>query len=96
MLIVIVTFTTTAPDAALSLLRADASRTRALPGNIAFDVLQNAQTPAQITLLQRWRDLASLEAHKQAEGMKTLGAKLMPLMDGAPVTSVFEATPVSP
>ncbi len=96
MLIVTVTFATVAPDTAITHLLDDTARVRARPGNLGIDVLRDASTPAKIVLLQRWQDTASFEDHKKAEGMKTLGAKLMPLMSGPPETSVFEATHVSP
>ena len=95
MLIVTVDFATTEPDTALRLLHADTARVRGLPGNLAFDVLRDAASPDRIVLVQRWADATSFDGHRQADGLKALGAQLFPLMSGTPVTSVFEGSPIS-
>ena len=66
--------------AALEALRAASRRE---PGNLRFDVLQQANLPNHFTLVETWRDPKALEAYEQAAATKTFRETLLPII-GSP------------
>ena len=52
-------------DAFIAASRDNASHTTQEPGNLRFDVLQQADDPARFVLYEVYRDEAAAKAHKQ-------------------------------
>lgn len=51
------------------------------PGCLGYEVYQSVDAPGGVLLLERYRDEAALEAHKQSEHYKTLVmARVLPLL----------------
>ena len=96
MIIVEVNFTVAPNDhaQAITCLMQEQPQMRALSGNRATRVLADPSTEGAITLLHQWDDLAALDAYRAGPLFAAIGARLRPLMTGAPSTTVYEATPI--
>lgn len=53
-------------DEGIAALKAIAEPSRQEPGNLRYDILQQASRPNHLTLVEAWRDHKSLEAHEVA------------------------------
>jgi (4S)-4-hydroxy-5-phosphonooxypentane-2,3-dione isomerase len=53
-------------DNGIAALKAIADPSRQEPGNLRYDILQQANRPNHLTLVEAWRDHKALEAHEVA------------------------------
>lgn len=61
-------------ETVLALLGEMAAATRAEEANLSYDFFQGAEDPAQIVILERYRDAAGFAAHREYEYIERLGA----------------------
>lgn len=66
-------------DECLHLLEAMRTDTRSEPGNIAYDVLQQANRGNHFTVVEEWTNRKALDAHAIAAHTRAFRAKLLPL-----------------
>jgi quinol monooxygenase YgiN len=66
-------------DAVREILTGYVAPTRAEPGCLMYDLLQNQADPTHFTFVEEWADEASLEAHSRSEHLKAGRAKLIDL-----------------
>lgn len=76
---------------ALEVLIGDGAEASALPGNLGFRTFTNAGSKSHVGLMHEWADAAAFEGYLQSAGFAAVGAKLRPMMVGAPVSRRFEA-----
>lgn len=67
---------------ALALLRDMRKASRAEPGNLGYEVLQQIGRPDQFVILEAWKDKAARSAHASAAHTAAFREKLQPLMRG--------------
>jgi quinol monooxygenase YgiN len=93
MIIAIVDFQVSPPDQAMALeiLASDGVAATAIPGNLGFRAFTDAGSPTHVGLMHEWTDAAAFEAYLASAGFAEVGAKLRPMMTGAPVSRRFDA-----
>ncbi|MGV7207618.1 putative quinol monooxygenase [Oxalobacteraceae bacterium A2-2] len=65
----------------LGLLAELRPRSLAEPGCLSYEVYRSVETPASVLLVERYRDEAALEQHRQSEHYQTLVmARALPLL----------------
>jgi quinol monooxygenase YgiN len=87
-LIVVARWQTSAADLPQVLSLVDELRPKSLaePGCLAYEVYQHVGTPGSLLLLERYRDAAALEAHKQSDHYQALVVgRVLPLLTGRQV-----------
>jgi quinol monooxygenase YgiN len=97
MILAIVDFEVAAKDrdAALRVLRQDATRATALPGNLSFRVFTNAGSDTHVGLMHEWDRIDAFNTYLASADFAQVGTVLRPLMTGIPVsrrlvTELFE------
>jgi quinol monooxygenase YgiN len=63
--------------------------TRKEKGNIAYDLSRDTREPTHYLVYERWKDLAALEAHLNAEHTKKLLGELPDILAGQPESQVL-------
>ena len=69
-------------DDCAALLRVMSTDTHSDPGNISYDVLQQADRPNHFTLVEEWADRKALEDHAMAAHTLAFRQKLLPMAGG--------------
>ena len=83
-------------EAALSLSLAHVNRSRTEPGCIAHAVHRDAENPQRLVFVEKWSDLAALQAHFEVpESIEFVGA-VAALATEPPGITIYEAAPVRP
>jgi len=58
--------------------------TRAEPGCLRYELLQNLTDPTDFTFVEDWRDDASFQAHLETEHFRAAAARLTQLVETVP------------
>ena len=66
-------------------------RSRAEPGCISHDVTTDVQDPLQLTFVERWSDIAALQAHCALAPLHTFGKRHAAMADGVPSIHVYQS-----
>jgi quinol monooxygenase YgiN len=66
-------------DDGLAALKQLAEASRGAPGNVRFDVVQQTSRPNHFTVVEAWRDAASVAAHAMAEPTRRCRETLGPI-----------------
>lgn len=93
MYIALIDFPVLAQDRAtvLSVLAEGAAAARAMPGNLGFRVMIEADRPDEVSLLHRWADRGDFDAYIASPVFAEMGRQIRPLMAGAPVSLRMQA-----
>ena len=89
MYLALVDFPVTDPQAATAILARDCAHARAMPGNLDYRALTDAESPDRVLILHRWTDKPAFDAYANSDLFKTMGGELRALMSGAPVSLRF-------
>jgi quinol monooxygenase YgiN len=95
-LIVVARWQASAADLPQVLALVDELRPASLaePGCLGYEVYQNVGTPGSLLLLERYRDAAALEAHKQSAHYQALVVgRVLPLLTGRQVEVLHAPDP---
>lgn len=84
------TAATDRPDV-LAHLDEERDRVRAMPGNIAYRVYAAREDDTAVAVVHEWDDEASFAGYLRSDSFAQSGAKIRPLMIGAPVSRRFNA-----
>ena len=57
---------------------------RSEPGNVQYDLLVMAGDPEVYVIIERYKDVAAVDAHGRSDKAKAMFAKLGELMEGSP------------
>ncbi|MEM9342271.1 MAG: antibiotic biosynthesis monooxygenase [Pseudomonadota bacterium] len=79
------TFGSDAVQSAVDAIEAQAESVRDMSGCEGYAHYRSDDT---IAIVQKWQSMAAFDAYRQSEVFAGLGAALMPLMAGPPVTTV--------
>lgn len=66
-------------------------RSRTEPGCLSHEVGRDAQNPLRLTFVERWADMAALQAHFKVEASRAFGKALAQGADGAPDMQLYES-----
>lgn len=79
-------------DTVLRLLGEMAAATRTEKGNLSYEFFQGVEDPAQIVILERYRDAAGFAAHRDYEHIERIGAsQIIPRLERRTIQT-FEVT----
>ena len=84
------TAATDRPDV-LAQLDEERARVHAMPGNIAYRVYAGREDDTAVAVVQEWADEASFAGYLRSDSFAQSGAKIRPLLTGAPVSRRFSA-----
>ncbi|AIX99981.1 hypothetical protein ART_0383 [Arthrobacter sp. PAMC 25486] len=80
-------------DTVLALLGEMAAATRAEEANLSYDFFQGVEDPAQIVILERYRDTAGFAAHRGYEHIERIGAaQIIPRLASRSIQTIENAT----
>lgn len=84
-------------DVVLRLLGEMAAATRAEEANLSYDFFQGVEDPAQIVILERYRDAAGFVAHREYEHFERIGvSQIIPRLAGRAIQTFENATDSQP
>lgn len=63
--------------------------TRAEPGCLAYDIIQDSDAPDRFIAYERWRDVAALWSHVGTAHFAAVGAAIGGLLAGAPTVRIL-------
>jgi quinol monooxygenase YgiN len=86
MYLALVDFPVTDRAAAAEILARDCAHARAMPGNLDYRALTDAETVDRVVILHRWTDKAAFDAYGASELFREMGGALRALMSGPPVS----------
>jgi quinol monooxygenase YgiN len=66
-------------------------RSRAEPGCISHEVSSDALLPLRLTFVERWSDMAALQAHFRLDASRAFGKALASMADGMPEMHVYQS-----
>ncbi|MCY1511066.1 Antibiotic biosynthesis monooxygenase [compost metagenome] len=66
-------------------------RSRGEPGCISHDVTTDVQDPLRLTFVERWSDMAALQAHFRVDASRAFGKALAAMADGVPSIHVYQS-----
>lgn len=69
-------------------------RSRAEPGCVSHEVSRDVQQPLRFVFVERWRDMAALQAHFRVEASRTFAQSMAELCDGNPQIAIYQAEAV--
>ena len=78
-------------DELLEASRAHVARSLTEPGCLSHEVTVGADDPNRLVFLERWQDMAALQAHFEVPASREFGAAVARLTDGAFTLEMFEA-----
>ncbi|MEO8220750.1 MAG: putative quinol monooxygenase [Specibacter sp.] len=80
-------------DAVLRLLGEMSAATRAEEANLSYDFFHGVDNPAQIVILERYRDAAGFAAHREYEHFQRIGvSQIMPRLASRTLQTFENAT----
>lgn len=83
-------------EAAIEQLAAEhVLRSRAEPGCISHEVSRDVQQPLQFIFVERWIDMAALQAHFRVEASRKFAQSMASLCQDPPQIDIYEATAVA-
>lgn len=71
-------------------------RSRAEPGCLSHEVSRDVQQPLRFMFMERWSDMAALQAHFRLEASRHFARSMAELCDGRPEMQVYQAEAVRP
>ena len=81
-------------DELLAASKAHVARSLQEPGCLSHEVTQGADDPNRLVFVERWEDMAALQAHFEVPASRDFGAAILRLTDGAFSLELFEASPL--
>ena len=81
-------------DEVLKLSQQHVERSRAEPGCIAHAVHRDTENPLRLVFVEKWDDMAALQAHFRVPASREFGKALATLASEAPGLEVFDANSV--
>jgi quinol monooxygenase YgiN len=66
-------------------------RSRAEPGCISHDVTTDVQDPLRLTFVERWSDMALLQAHFRVDASRAFAKALAAMANGTPEIHVYQS-----
>ena len=69
-------------------------RSRTEPGCVSHEVSRDVQQPERFVFVERWRDMAALQAHFQVEASRQFAKSMAQLSDGRPEMAIYQAEAV--
>lgn len=66
-------------------------RSRAEPGCLSHEVSRDVQQPLRFVFVERWRDMAALQAHFQVDASRQFARAMAELSDGPPQINLYQA-----
>lgn len=70
-------------------------RSRAEPGCISHEVSRDVQQPLRFVFVERWSDLAALQAHFRVEASRKFAQSIASLCQEPPQIDIYEAAAVA-
>jgi quinol monooxygenase YgiN len=70
-------------------------RSRAEPGCVSHEVSRDVQQPERFVFVERWRDMAALQAHFQVEASRQFAKSMAQLSDGRPEMAIYQAEAIN-
>ncbi|HEY8880411.1 MAG TPA: putative quinol monooxygenase [Roseateles sp.] len=83
-------------DEVLKLSQQHVERSRAEPGCMAHAVHRDAENPLRLVFVEKWSDMAALQAHFRVPASRAFGKALATLASEPPGLEVYEAAAVNP
>ena len=80
-------------DEVLRLSQEHVARSRAEPGCIAHAVHRDTENPLRLVFVEKWRDMAALQAHFRAPASREFAKALAALASEPPGLEVYAASP---
>ena len=96
-MIVVIGHATAKPDTLQAMLAISVEhvlRSRAEPGCISHEVTTDVQEPLRLTFVERWADMAALQAHFRVEASRAFGKALSAMAEGRPEIFVYQSEPI--
>ena len=69
-------------------------RSRAEPGCLSHEVSRDVQQPLRFVFVERWQDMAALQAHFRVEASQQFARAMAKLCDGQPQMNLYQAEPI--
>ncbi|MBU0589972.1 MAG: antibiotic biosynthesis monooxygenase [Gammaproteobacteria bacterium] len=70
-------------------------RSRAEPGCISHEVSRDVQQPLRFVFVERWNDMAALQAHFRMEASRKFAQSMASLCQEPPQIDIYEAAAVA-
>jgi quinol monooxygenase YgiN len=70
-------------------------RSRAEPGCISHEVSRDVQQPERFVFVERWQDMAALQAHFQVDASRQFAKSMAQLSDGRPEMEIYQADAIN-
>jgi quinol monooxygenase YgiN len=70
-------------------------RSRAEPGCISHEVSRDVQQSERFVFVERWRDMAALQAHFQVDASRQFAKSMAQLSDGRLEMAIYQAEVIS-
>ncbi len=70
-------------------------RSRGEPGCISHEVSRDVLSPRRLVFVERWADMAALQAHFRVEASRQFVKAIARLAEGKPEMSIYQAEPVA-
>lgn len=69
-------------------------RSRTEPGCISHEVSRDVEEPRRFVFVERWADMAALQAHFRVEASRQFAKDMAQLSDGKPEMTLYQADPI--
>ncbi|HEX5784918.1 MAG TPA: putative quinol monooxygenase [Burkholderiaceae bacterium] len=69
-------------------------RSRAEPGCLSHEVSRDVQQPLRFVFVERWRDMAALQAHFQVDASRQFARAMAELGEAPPQMNLYQAEPI--
>jgi quinol monooxygenase YgiN len=69
-------------------------RSRAEPGCVSHEVSRDVQQPLRFVFVERWSDMAALQAHFRVDASRKFAQAMAELCDGSPQMAIYQAEAV--
>ena len=70
-------------------------RSRTEPGCVSHEVSRDVQQPDRFLFVERWQDMAALQAHFRVEASRQFAKSMAQLSDGRPEMAIYQAEAIS-
>jgi quinol monooxygenase YgiN len=70
-------------------------RSRVEPGCMSHEVSRDVQQPLRFVFVERWENMAALQAHFRVEASRTFAQSMASLCQESPQIDIYEATAVA-
>lgn len=69
-------------------------RSRSEPGCVSHEVSRDLQQPLRFVFVERWSDMAALQAHFRVDASRKFAQAMAELCDGSPQMAIYQAEAV--